>query len=80
MTGLRVLLRFGSSYLCLYAGKRSGSDGQGVPAPLGKAAYLESWDSLEDALIEQGRIEVIRKQLWDIQEGFILTYLSSLIN
>ena len=46
-----------ATYAYLVLDKRSGSDGQRVPAHLGKAAYLESWDSLEDALIEQGRIE-----------------------
>ena len=46
-----------ATYASLVLDKRSGSGGRGVPAPLGKAAYLESWDSLEDALIEQGRIE-----------------------
>ena len=81
MTGLRDLLCFGSSYLCLSGAEQkiwiwwSGSTG-----PFGKGSYLESRDNLEDALIEQGESKVIHKQLWDIQEGFILTYLSLLIN
>ena len=39
MTGLRVLLRLvPATYASLVLDKRSGSDGQGVPTPLGKAA------------------------------------------
>ena len=46
----------GSSYLCLSGAEQkiwwSGSTG-----PFGKGSYLEGRDSLEDALIEQGRIK-----------------------
>ena len=55
MTGPRArFVLFPATYAALVLDKRSGSDGQGVPAPLGKAA---SRDNLENALIEQGRIE-----------------------
>ena len=57
MTGPRAcFVLVSATYASLVLDKRSGSDDQGVPAPLGKAA-LERRDSLENALIEQGRIE-----------------------
>ena len=46
-----------ATYASLVLNKRSGSDGQGVPAPLGKTAALESWDCLKGVLIAQGRIK-----------------------
>ena len=57
MTGLWVLLRFGSSYLCL-----SG-------ARLKIWSYMESLDNHENALIKQGRIEGDSQAIMGTQEG-----------
>ena len=69
MTGLRALLRLVPvTYASLVLDKRSGSDGQEVPAPLGQPR------GCADRTREKSK--EIHKQLWDIQEGFILAYLS----
>ena len=51
MTGPRAcFVLVPATYASLVLDKRSGCDG-------GKGSYLESRENLEDALIEQGRIE-----------------------
>ena len=79
MTGPRAcFVLVPATYASLVLDKRSGSDGQGVPAPLGN--YLESRDNLEDALIEQGRIKGDSKATMGYSRRLYLDLFIPLIN